>query len=189
MRLFRFEAEAEEHVFAVPHDVVGAPGVVEEIEVDAFVELRLFTGEVKRRLDAEGDEWGVLRDDGQFVGTVAAGDTAVDCVHVAIAALDDVEGRDLLAGFLHGPGFGIWEWRVETEPESFGHARRKFSEPGDSDFDRGRRFWQNEVDEDFCGPRGGWTDRRIRLGELIGAKFETRAEFVGFGGFGDFALS
>ena len=45
---------------------------------------------------------------------------------------------------------------------------------------RWSRFGENEVDENFCGPCGGWRDGRIRFGELIGAKFEACADFVGF---------
>lgn len=58
------QLEMESHVFGVPHDVVGAPGVVEEIEVDAFVELRLLAGEIEWRLNSERDQWGVRREDG-----------------------------------------------------------------------------------------------------------------------------
>src|SRR5580698_10295507 len=107
---------------------------------------------------------------------------------MTIAAFDDVERRDLLAGFFHRPGFHVRDGWIKAEPDCFGHARREFSEPGDGDFDQGRRFWQNEVDENFCGPCGGWRDTRIGLGELIGAKLEACTYFVSFWSFGDFGM-
>ncbi len=54
-KLVEDQLEAESHVLGVPHDVVRAPGVVEEVEVDALFKLRLLAGEVERGLDAEGD--------------------------------------------------------------------------------------------------------------------------------------
>ena len=63
-KLVEHQLETKARVFGVPHDVVGTPGVVEEVEVDAFLELRLLAREVERGLDAERDQWGVRREDG-----------------------------------------------------------------------------------------------------------------------------
>ncbi len=51
----------------VPHDVVRAPGVIEEVEVKALFELWLLASEIERRLNAERDQRGVWRQNGQFV--------------------------------------------------------------------------------------------------------------------------
>ena len=90
-KLGEHQLETEAHVFGVPHDVVGAPGVVEEIEVDAFIELGLFAGEIERGLDAERNERGVWRGNDQFMTRIAAGDVVINGVHVAVAAFDDIE--------------------------------------------------------------------------------------------------
>jgi hypothetical protein len=58
------QLKVEAHVFAVPHDVVGAPGIVEEVEVDAFVEARLLAREIQWRLNSERYQWRVGREDG-----------------------------------------------------------------------------------------------------------------------------
>jgi hypothetical protein len=46
----RHDSEPEAHIFTKPLDIVGSPGVVEEIEVEALREVGLVSREVPRML-------------------------------------------------------------------------------------------------------------------------------------------
>ena len=90
-KLVEDQLEAESHVLGVPHDVVRAPGVIEKIEVNSFFELRMFASEVKRGLDAECDERGVLCCDSELLVAIAAPNAIVDRMHVTITPFDHIE--------------------------------------------------------------------------------------------------
>ena len=46
-RYLRLDTKAKAHVFHIPHDVIRTPRVIEQIEMDALLKLRLFAGEVQ----------------------------------------------------------------------------------------------------------------------------------------------
>jgi hypothetical protein len=91
------QEEAVAHVFSEPHDVVRAPGIVEEAAMDSSGEVRLRAGEVERRLFAEGDKGSVEGFHLEGSLRVAACEARRDGMLMAAAGGYHVEGRDWLA--------------------------------------------------------------------------------------------
>src|SRR5271170_6279909 len=93
------ENEAESHIFAEPHDVVGSPGVVEEIAMHAAGKIWLLTGKIQRRFFPESNQRRVQRLHKNGLLFILIAKSRGNCVHVAVAGGNDVERRYLLARF------------------------------------------------------------------------------------------
>src|ERR1700690_731624 len=134
------ENEAEAHIFAEPHDVVGSPGVVEEIAMHAPGKIWLRSGKIQRRFFTEGNQRRIqrLHKDGLLFILIA--ESRRNGVHVAIAGGNDVERRYLLARFIHHPALLIGDDRMKAQPERFGQPRGGLLKPVEIQVDYGFCF-------------------------------------------------
>lgn len=91
------EDKAKAHVFSIPHDVVGAPGIVEEARMDSGAQVGLCVRETQRCSLTQGDERRVNCLHGKGMRGVLVAKSLQEAVHVAIPRSHNIKGRDGLA--------------------------------------------------------------------------------------------
>ena len=82
--------KAEIHILTGPHDVIGSPGVVEKVAMNAGREIRLAFREGQGRLAAQCDDWRIESFYKKGAGLILVAESLGDCVHMTIARLDDI---------------------------------------------------------------------------------------------------
>ncbi len=85
------------HILTGPHDVVGSPGVVEEVAMNAGGKIRLAVRKAQGRLYTQCDHRRVQSLDKKGSAPILVAEPLRDCVHMTIAGSDHVRGGYRLA--------------------------------------------------------------------------------------------
>ena len=85
------------HILTEPHNVVGSPGIVEEVAMNAGGKIRLAVRKVQGRLHTQCNDRRVQSLYKKAPALILVAEPLRDCVHMTIAGSDHVQGRYRLA--------------------------------------------------------------------------------------------
>ena len=152
---------AEARILAVPHDVVGAPRVVEQAGVNSAAQVGLFVRKQQRRSLAQRDHGCVECLDGEkwlpFVNSNPSVGACMCRLPEATTSNGDTASSDLSSL----QPFCVRDLGIECQPQRLGQPRWRLPKPAQVQVNRRLRLGQQQFDKHFTRKRSAARLKRL----------------------------